>query len=508
VASAPLAAAARRLSGAGRRSRRRRWRVDWRAVKAIGADFAYIDASASAFARDPAFVRNLEAARAAGLQVGAVHRYDPCQPAERQAANFVTVVPRDAAMLPPAVELDRLADDCPMKVGDAAIESELMTFLNQIETHTGKPAMLKISSKAVREPLPHRRAIDRNLWLVRTRFQPDYAGRPWTLWTATRRLPTKPAKPAALGGGAAMSVPIATAMHRAPRAPPRGRLCALFELPCRRGAGLCRWHGGDRQPMSKTPATACRSAPKRWRPASALNEDWRGGLEAVAVIGGRAGAVGQGAPVTPCGRCRQVLNEVAALGGTDPVIWCAGGDGVLELRLSDLLPRAFGPASLWPPISPVLGGAAAEAASGRSGRTIRGGMARGRLLGGNLTILSTLMGTGWLPAFKGAILFIEDVNEAEYRIDRMLQQLRLAGVLGELAGIAFGQCTSCRTEEPGYRGFSLDEVIDQHLGPLGIPAFTGGNFGHVSNQLCLPSGAMVELDADARTLRVLEPVVS
>lgn len=157
---------------------------------------------------------------------------------------------------------------------------------------------------------------------------------------------------------------------------------------------------------------------------------------------------------------------------------------------------------------PVLGGAAAETASGRAGRTIRSGMARGRLLGGNLTILSTLMGTGWLPAFKGAILFIEDVNEAEYRIDRMLQQLRLAGVLGELAGIAFGQCTSCRTEEPGYRGFSLDEVIDQYLDPLGIPAFTGGNFGHVSNQLCLPSGAMVELDADARTLRVLEPVVS
>ena len=157
---------------------------------------------------------------------------------------------------------------------------------------------------------------------------------------------------------------------------------------------------------------------------------------------------------------------------------------------------------------PVLGGAAAETASGRAGRTIRSGMARGRLLGGNLTILSTLMGTGWLPAFKGAILFIEDVNEAEYRIDRMLQQLRLAGVLGELAGIAFGQCTSCQTEEPGYRGFSLDEVIDQHLGPLSIPAFTGGNFGHVSNQLCLPSGAMVELDADARTLRVLEAVVS
>ncbi|MGH6629552.1 MAG: glycoside hydrolase family 25 protein, partial [Burkholderiales bacterium] len=157
--------------------------VDWRALKAIGANFAYLDASASAFARDPAFSKNLEEARVARLQIGAVHRYDPCQPAERQAANFVTVVPRDARMLPPAVELDDLGDACPVKVSDAAIESELTTFLNQIETHTGKPALLKLSSGF--ESRYHvAAAIDRNLWLVRTRFAPEYAGRPWTLWTA------------------------------------------------------------------------------------------------------------------------------------------------------------------------------------------------------------------------------------------------------------------------------------------------------------------------------------
>lgn len=161
--------------------------VDWAAVKAIGADFAYLDASASAFARDAAFVRNLEAARTARLQVGALHRYDPCQPADRQAANFVTVVPRDSALLPPAVELDRLGDDCPVKVSDAAIESELTTFLNQVETHTGKPAILKLTDRfEARYAIAAR--IDRNLWLVRDRFQPDYAGRPWTMWTANRAL--------------------------------------------------------------------------------------------------------------------------------------------------------------------------------------------------------------------------------------------------------------------------------------------------------------------------------
>ena len=80
--------------------------------------------------------------------------------------------------------------------------------------------------------------------------------------------------------------------------------------------------------------------------AKVLSSVARGRLEAVAVTGGAAGTAGQGATVTPCGRCRQMLNELAQLGGTDPVIWCDGGEGVLELRLSELLPHAFGPANL------------------------------------------------------------------------------------------------------------------------------------------------------------------
>ena len=163
--------------------------IDWTAARAIGANFAYLDASASAFARDPAFVKNLEDARAAKLQTGAVHRYDPCQPADRQAANFVTVVPRERAMLPPAVELDMLADNCPIKVSDAKVVSELTTFLNQIETHTGKAALLKLS-KRFEERYHVAAGIDRNLWLSGDRFQPDYAGRPWTMWTANSALTT------------------------------------------------------------------------------------------------------------------------------------------------------------------------------------------------------------------------------------------------------------------------------------------------------------------------------
>ena len=163
--------------------------VDWTALKTIGADFVYLDASASAFSRDQAFVRNLEDARAARLEVGAVHLYDPCQPADRQAANFVTVVPRDGKLLPPAVELDRLADDCPVHVSDAAVESELMTFLNQVETHAGKPVILKLTRRFERR-YHVANTIGRNLWLVRDRFEPDYADRPWTLWTANGGLMT------------------------------------------------------------------------------------------------------------------------------------------------------------------------------------------------------------------------------------------------------------------------------------------------------------------------------
>ncbi|BBF71455.1 muramoyltetrapeptide carboxypeptidase [Sphingomonas bisphenolicum] len=141
-------------------------------------------------------------------------------------------------------------------------------------------------------------------------------------------------------------------------------------------------------------------------------------------------------------------------------------------------------------------------------RTFRPGVARGRLLGGNLTVLAALMGTAYLPDFTGAILFIEDVSEQPYRIDRMLTQLSLAGILGKLAGVAFGQCTDCGPGGASYGGFTLSEVLQQHLEPLGIPAFQGGQFGHVANQYSLPLGVAAEMDAEAGTIRLLEAAVS
>ena len=141
-------------------------------------------------------------------------------------------------------------------------------------------------------------------------------------------------------------------------------------------------------------------------------------------------------------------------------------------------------------------------------RTFRGGRASGRLLGGNLTVLAALMGTPWLPDFTGAILVLEDVDEAPYRIDRMLTQLSLAGVLGKVAGVVFGQCTNCSAREPSYGGFTLPEILQQHLAPLGVPAFQGAAFGHVVSQFSLPLGVRAEIDADAGSIRLLEPAVS
>jgi muramoyltetrapeptide carboxypeptidase len=141
-------------------------------------------------------------------------------------------------------------------------------------------------------------------------------------------------------------------------------------------------------------------------------------------------------------------------------------------------------------------------------RTFRPGNARGRLLGGNLSVLSAMVGTPFLPSFAGAILFLEETNEAEYRIDRMLTQLAQSGILRRVAGVVFGQCTNCTNPVAGYTGFTIDQVLEQHLTPLGVPAFKGAQIGHIAAQISVPVGAPVEIDAALGTIRVLAPVVA
>ena len=136
---------------------------------------------------------------------------------------------------------------------------------------------------------------------------------------------------------------------------------------------------------------------------------------------------------------------------------------------------------------------------------VRGGQARGRLAGGNLSLISSLAGTAYLPDLDGAILVIEDTNEGLYRIDRMLTQLALTGELAGLVGIAFGYCTECGADEsPGdtRQARTLDDVLSEFSTAFNIPCISGIPMGHVDDQWTIPLGAIATLDADALTLNV------
>lgn len=137
--------------------------------------------------------------------------------------------------------------------------------------------------------------------------------------------------------------------------------------------------------------------------------------------------------------------------------------------------------------------------------TITPGKVQGDLIGGNLTVLTALAGSAYLPDFSGKILFVEDVEEAPYRIDRMLTTLKLMGALDKIAGFIFGQCTACNPDG-GYGWLTMDQIFDDHIKPLNIPAYRGAMIGHIKQQFIVPVGGRVELDADAGSFRLLEAV--
>jgi len=131
------------------------------------------------------------------------------------------------------------------------------------------------------------------------------------------------------------------------------------------------------------------------------------------------------------------------------------------------------------------------------------GRASGRLLGGNLTLLATSVGTRFRPDLRGAILLLEDVHEEPYEIDRYLVQLARAGWLDDLAGVAVGQFTDCTTHD-AYQP-SVVEVLAERLTPLGVPILGGLPIGHGDQQVAVGLGVTAVLDATAGTL-VVDPV--
>jgi muramoyltetrapeptide carboxypeptidase len=140
-------------------------------------------------------------------------------------------------------------------------------------------------------------------------------------------------------------------------------------------------------------------------------------------------------------------------------------------------------------------------------RTVHGGVAEGPLIGGNLSLVSALAGTPYAADFTGSLLFIEEVNEEPYRIDRWLTQLDLAVGLDKAAGVMIGICENCGPQGDGP-SLTLDETLDVHLRPLRVPAVTGYSFGHIRHQFTMPVGVRARLDTEARTVTLLEPGVS
>ncbi len=134
------------------------------------------------------------------------------------------------------------------------------------------------------------------------------------------------------------------------------------------------------------------------------------------------------------------------------------------------------------------------------------GTAQGALIGGNLTVLSAIVGSSHLPRCEGAILFLEDTGEDIYRIDRMLTQLKLAGILEQLSGFVFGKCTECGPGQ-GYGSLTMEQLFDDHIRPLGIPSWHGAMIGHIPRQFVLPEGIPAEIVAEQGTIRLLEPAV-
>ncbi|MBI3972802.1 MAG: LD-carboxypeptidase [Chloroflexi bacterium] len=232
----------------------------------------------------------------------------------------------------------------------------------------------------------------------------------------------------------------------------------------------------DRVRRQATPKLVC-----GYSDITALHQAIRRELGWVSLLGPNAGDCVDGASDDPS--AAKSAGPVPAL--TRDTLWRAW-------RTAEALGQLPQPAACddWPGTTDVL----------------RGGTARGPLVGGNLSLLAALCGTPWALRARGAILLLEDVHEAPYRIDRMLVQLLQAGCLDGVAGVAFGNSPTCEHGDAGKPSLTLREVLQDLLVPLAVPVVYGWPFGHTQPyQWTLPLGAASELEAEAGTLTVLEP---
>lgn len=136
-------------------------------------------------------------------------------------------------------------------------------------------------------------------------------------------------------------------------------------------------------------------------------------------------------------------------------------------------------------------------------QTITPGVVEGVVLGGNLTLLSGLCGTPYLPDFKDAILFLEEIDEETERVDRMFCQLMNSGILSQIKGFIFGKCTNCGPGG-GYGSLTVEQILNDYIKPLGIPAYAGAMIGHITDQFVMPVGVRARMDASTGKIEYLE----
>lgn len=143
-------------------------------------------------------------------------------------------------------------------------------------------------------------------------------------------------------------------------------------------------------------------------------------------------------------------------------------------------------------------------------RTLKSGIAEGRLIGGNLSLISALMGTKYEINTKDSILFLEDVGEEPFRIDRMISQLKIAGKFRDAKGIIFGECAGCNFDKLNSSrvwDYALGEILDQAFSDLNIPIVYGITIGHTSNQITLPIGLKATMNSDEGSITINESAV-
>lgn len=138
--------------------------------------------------------------------------------------------------------------------------------------------------------------------------------------------------------------------------------------------------------------------------------------------------------------------------------------------------------------------------------TINGGQGKGKLFGGNLSVISSILGTPYFELPENSILFLEEAKEEPYVVDRLLTHLKLAGIYEKLNGVIFGHCSKCLAENPEQSMPTID-VIREHFSSLKIPVSYGSPIGHVANKWTLPIGIEVEMDAETGTLVLLQAAV-